>query len=326
MNLKTLSLKAKLISMVAATVVVLCVISMLVLNSESSILLKDRQEKAQNLVETAYGIVAHFESLSRAGKMSPEEAKKTALETLRTLRYDKDQYFWVNDNVPVMIMHPFKPELEGQNLMQSKDPNGKLLFVEFVKTATSAAGGGFVDYFWPKPGSAEAVPKLSYVKGFEPWGWVIGTGIYIDDMDAIFRAQALKMLTWILLVGGLVVALAITLSHGIIQQLGGEPRDAAESMKNIAEGDLSVEIILKEDDNTSLMSSLRGMQMKLKTITSAIHDNSSALNVEIQTFTSTTNAYIQSKSDVDLVRLVQSIKILSRIAEALGSSVSRFKL
>jgi methyl-accepting chemotaxis protein len=326
MNLKTLSLKAKLISMVAATVVVLCVISVVVLNTESSILMKDRQEKVQNLVETAYGIVAHFESLSRAGKMSPDEARKTALETLRTLRYDKDQYFWVNDMSPVMIMHPFKPELEGQNLTQNKDPNGKLLFIEFVKMATSAADGGFVDYYWPKPGSAEAVPKLSYVKGFEPWGWVIGTGIYIDDMDAIYRAQALKMLTWILLVGGLVVALAIALSHGIIQQLGGEPRDAAESMRNIAEGDLSVEIALKEDDNTSLMSSLRGMQMKLKNITSAIHDNTSALNVEIQTFTSTTNAYIQSKSDVDLVRLVQSIKILSRIAETLGSSVSRFKL
>jgi methyl-accepting chemotaxis protein len=164
------------------------------------------------------------------------------------------------------------------------------------------------------------------VQGFEPWGWVIGTGIYIDDVDAIFRAQALKMLTWILVVGGFVVVLAVVLAHGIIKQLGGEPRDAAESMRKISDGDLSVEIVLKEDDNTSLMSSLRGMQMKLKSITSAIHDNTSSLNVEIQTFTSTTNAYIQSKSDVDLVRLVQSLKILSRIADTLGSSVSRFKL
>jgi methyl-accepting chemotaxis protein len=326
MNLKTLSLKAKLISMVAATVLVLCVISALVLNTESAILMKDRQEKVHNLVETAYGIVAHVESLSRAGKISPAEAKKTALETLRALRYDKDQYFWVNDFAHVMIMHPIKPELEGKDLTQDKDPNGKLLFVEFVKTATSADGGGFVDYFWPKPGSAEAVPKLSYVQGFEPWGWVIGTGIYIDDVDAIFRAQALKMLTWILVVGGFVVVLAVVLAHGIIKQLGGEPRDAAESMRKISDGDLSVEIVLKEDDNTSLMSSLRGMQMKLKSITSAIHDNTSSLNVEIQTFTSTTNAYIQSKSDVDLVRLVQSLKILSRIADTLGSSVSRFKL
>jgi len=326
MNLKTMSLKAKFISMVAATVVVLCVISALVLNTESSILLKDRQEKVHNLVETAYGIVVHFESLSRAGKMSPVEAKKTALETLRALRYDKDQYFWVNDFAHVMIMHPIKPELEGKDLTQNKDPNGKLLFIEFVKAATSADGGGFVDYYWPKPGSAEAVPKLSYVQGFEPWGWVIGTGIYIDDVDAIFHAQALKMLTWILLVGGFVVVLAVALAHGIIEQLGGEPQDAAESMRKISDGDLSVEIVLKEDDNTSLMSSLRGMQMKLKNITSAIHDNTSSLNVQVQIFTDTTNSYIQTKSDVDLVRLVQSIKKLSTTADTLGSSVARFKL
>jgi methyl-accepting chemotaxis protein len=325
MNLKTMTLKAKLISMVAATVVLLCVLFALVLNTESSILMKDRQEKVHNLVEVAYGIVAHFESQSRAGKISPEEAKKEALEALRTLRYDKDQYFWVNDMTPTMIMHPFKPELDGKDLSQYKDPNGKRLFVEFVKTVASK-GGGFVDYFWPKPGAAKPVPKLSYVQGFEPWGWVIGSGIYIDDVEAIFRAQALKMLTWILVVGGFVVVLAVALSHGIIKQLGGEPKDAAESMRIIADGDLSGKIDLREDDNTSLMSSLRGMQMKLKNITSAIHENASSLNVEIQTFTSTTNAYIQSKSDVDLVRLVQSLKILSRIADALGSSVSRFKL
>ena len=89
---------------------------------------------------------------------------------------------------PVMVMHPYKPELDGQDLSDVQDPNGKKLFVEFVKVCREN-GQGFVNYHWPKYGAEQPQPKLSYVKLFPKWNWVLGTGIYIDDIDA---AVALK--------------------------------------------------------------------------------------------------------------------------------------
>src|SRR5690606_17952817 len=104
-----------------------------------------------------------------------------------------EEYFWINDMHPTMIMHPFKPELDGTDLTDDADPDGKHLFVEFVK-AVEAAGAGFVDYQWPKPGADAPQPKISYVAGYEPWGWVIGSGVYVDDVRTVAVAEAGKLL------------------------------------------------------------------------------------------------------------------------------------
>jgi methyl-accepting chemotaxis protein len=87
-----------------------------------------------------------------------------------------------------MLMHPIKPEMDGKDLSQEKDPTGKPLFVVMAQTA-KAHGAGFVSYRWPRPGAAKPVPKLSYVKSFAPWGWIIGSGIYVDDVDAAVSSQ-----------------------------------------------------------------------------------------------------------------------------------------
>jgi methyl-accepting chemotaxis protein len=108
---------------------------------------------------------------------------------IKGLRYgpESQDYFWINDTHPRMVMHPYKPELEGKDLSQNADPNGKKLFVEFVKVC-QAQGEGFVDYYWPKYGADKPQPKLSFVKLFKEWGWIIGTGLYVDDIDAVVEA------------------------------------------------------------------------------------------------------------------------------------------
>jgi len=130
-------------------------------------------------------------------------------------------------------------------------------------------------------------------------------------------------------IGGMVllvvVILAVVLARGILRQLGGEPQDAAESMRRIANGDLAVEINLREDDSSSLMASLKLMQMKLKNITSAIQENTSSLDEQIQNFTATAKTYAQSKSEEDLNVMLKSIQKLWKIADILGKSVARFK-
>jgi len=161
------------------------------LHGERSALLSQKQEKARNLVEIPYSVVVKFHQLEANQQLSRAEAQQRALEVIRPMRYEGSNYFWINDLHPAMVMHPMKPEIEGKDLSDYHDPAGKALFIEMAKTVRQD-GAGFVSYLWVKPGRANDAPvaKLSFVKGFEPWGWVLGTGIYIDDMDAAWRKVA----------------------------------------------------------------------------------------------------------------------------------------
>lgn len=223
----------------------------------------DRQEKIRNLVEVAHANVAHFEKLAREGKMPLEDAKKAAMNTVRDMRYDKNEYFWINDFTPTTLMHPIKPELEGKAMNEVKDPTGKVLFVEFVKVV-KASGAGYVDYLWPKPGSEAPVPKISYVKGFEPWGWIVGTGIYTDDVDALFRQEAMRFLAWGIGIGGFIALALFFVGRNIVNTLGGDPHYAAEITKRIASGDLSTDVQCASGDNSSLLAGMKEMQEMLR--------------------------------------------------------------
>jgi len=112
-----------------------------------------------------------------------QKMKSEALTTISKMRYGKNGYFWINDLNSKMIMHPIKPQLDGKDLRNLKDKNGKYFFREFVTIANANKEGGLVPYLWPKPGSETAQPKFSYVQKFEKWGWIIGTGAYVDDIQ-----------------------------------------------------------------------------------------------------------------------------------------------
>ncbi|MDY6909243.1 MAG: cache domain-containing protein [Thermodesulfobacteriota bacterium] len=108
-------------------------------------------------MEVGYSILADYEARVQGGQITLEEAQKAAVERIKTLRYEEKEYFWINDLGPRMIMHPYTPELDGRDLSDYKDPQGKHLFVEFVETC-KAQGAGFVDYLWPKSGFDQPVP------------------------------------------------------------------------------------------------------------------------------------------------------------------------
>jgi len=123
---------------------------------------------------------------------SIEEKQELALKIIQSMRYGVDgvdNYLWINDMQPTMVMHPMKPSLDGKSLADFKDPNGKHLFVEMVQVCRSD-GQGFVDYMWPKPGSEKPVAKLSFVRLFKPWNWVIGTGVYLETAEKRFMEEA----------------------------------------------------------------------------------------------------------------------------------------
>jgi methyl-accepting chemotaxis protein len=295
-----MSLRGKFTAVTAAAVAALVLLFAVVLFGQRTQLIQDRQEKLRTLVESAHSSVAHFEKLAKEGKLSVDEAKTAAINHLRDVRYDKVEYFWINDlgkPAPTMIMHPTVPALVGKVLDAERfnkvttiqkgldgspvDAKGKNLFVAFVDVV-EASGHGFVGYQWPRPkagGGAtdELYPKLSYVKKFEPWGWVIGSGVYIDDVDALFRAQVIKFLAWGIGIGGFIALALFFVGRNIISTLGGEPQFAAEITRRIASGDLSSEVRLNAGDNSSLLAGMKEMQESLRKLISEITSGASRL-------------------------------------------------
>ncbi|MCV6546533.1 MAG: cache domain-containing protein [Cohaesibacter sp.] len=155
------------------------------LNIESSIYLRaQKAAELESLVNSAHGILKAKDAAHKAGKLSLAEAQSQAIEAIRAMRYRGKEYFWINDLDSKMIMHGAKPSLEGKNLAHLEDANGVKIFLNFIKTV-KANSEGYVGYMWPKAGSDVPIDKLSFVKGYAPWGWIVGTGVYMDDLDAL---------------------------------------------------------------------------------------------------------------------------------------------
>jgi methyl-accepting chemotaxis protein len=267
-----MSLRGKLTAMTLATIAALAVLFTVLLINGKSQMMADRQVKVRNLVEVAHTTAAFYEKEAKEGRMTMDEAKKGAIGAIRNMRYDKVEYFWINNLEDLMVMHPIKPELEGKKLDQLKDKNGKFLFLEFNKVVTSQ-GAGFVDYLWPKPGAEEGVQKISYVMGFQPWGWVIGSGIYVDDVDAQFRTDAIKLLLWGIGIGGFVAISLLLLSRNIIGTLGGDPSVATAVTKRIAAGDLVTPVDCSSAGQDSLLGNISNMQTTLRSMIGTITSN-----------------------------------------------------
>jgi len=143
-----------------------------------------KKETIHELTGSVINTLGHLRDRADSGDISQEEARKMGLELIKAMRYGPEgkDYFWINDTTPRMIMHPYRPDLEGKDLSDYKDKAGKQLFVEFVDTVRKH-DGGFVAYYWQwKDQPEKVVKKLSYVHEFKPWGWIIGTGLYLDDV------------------------------------------------------------------------------------------------------------------------------------------------
>ncbi|MFC7420347.1 methyl-accepting chemotaxis protein [Iodobacter arcticus] len=258
-----MTLRSRLVLVAGITLLAFIMMGSLMLLHFKDEMLSGRKDKVRNLAESAQTVVAHFEQLSRDGKMDQPSAQAAALQALRAIRYDKKEYFWVNDESPKMLMHPMKPALEGKDLSALKDPNGKALFLEMVKVVKSE-GAGFVAYQWAKPSSTEPVDKISYVQGFTPWGWVIGTGVYIDDVNEKFRSILYVLLPLGLLMMALVTLTLVLLGRSLFKLLGCEPQEAVALARSVASGHLDQNVVCKANDKDSLMASLRDMQQTLR--------------------------------------------------------------
>jgi methyl-accepting chemotaxis protein len=203
----------------------------------ASSLMQQKQIELKHLAELALGIVKEEHAAAQKGDIAAADAQKRAMARVAALRYGNNDYFWINDMQPRMVMHPMRPEMNGNDLSTNKDPNGKALFVEFVNVVRKD-GAGFVSYEWPKPGFNQPQPKLSYVAGFAPWSWVIGTGVYIDDLSAQTWASTQRSL----IAAGLVLLLALAVSMFVAQGITKPLQRMTVAMNDLAGGKLDVEV------------------------------------------------------------------------------------
>lgn len=204
-----------------------------ILPSFEQTLLDRKREMIKELTNSAVSILASYQRDEQEGLLTREEAQSLAITRVEALRYGLEgkDYFWIQDGQPAMIMHPYRPDLNGKELYSFVDPRGVHIFVEFA-SLVQREGDGYIDYVWQwKDDPRRLEPKESYVKGFEPWGWIVGTGIYIDDVDREIAAIEKNLTTTSLLIFGAIVILLLF----VLQQSLRIEKERQEVVDNLSE-------------------------------------------------------------------------------------------
>ena len=278
----------------------------------------ERQGQLTTLVEHATASLTRIYEREKSGELTREAAQNLARQTMGDLRKD-DRYFWARGfRDDVNQIHP-DPKRVG--VVDKDNSKG-----DQYRAALAGKTIGFVTSPGTRPGVQGTVPKLYAVAHFTPWDWIVGYGAYVDDISTIFWRNATIFMGICAVVIFLVGFLAFRMSRSILTLLGGEPHDAAEAMRKIAGGDMSVDIPLKKDDKTSLMASLKFMQVKLKNLTTAIHGNATTLSSQVNQFDDATNSYAEAKTEEGLAAILRAVKNLGKTAGILEKSIARFKL
>lgn len=192
--------------------------------------------KTRNLVEAARDIAAEFDARAQKGEFDQATAQKLAKNAIRGMHYDGDEYFFVYDYAGFNIVHGSKPEREGKPFIESKDANGFVYIPKMIEMAKIK--GGYIFYYFPKPGATVAERKVSSVVGYQPWQWVVGTGIYLDDVDAAFfstlRNLALISLT--------ILTVVLVIAWAIARSIASPMRQLARITGQISGGDYQVAV------------------------------------------------------------------------------------
>jgi methyl-accepting chemotaxis protein len=250
-SLRHLSISKKLWLLILLTSIGFLAVTVLALQQYYDGLMQEKQIQTQMLVESAHSILADHHAQAEQGVIDTQEAQRRAKQAVKALQYDKTNYFWINDMDAVIVMHAAKPQLDGKDMSDFADPAGKKLFSEFV-SVVKQDGEGVVSYLWPKKGSDEPVAKTSYVKGFAPWGWIIGTGIYVDDVDVPFWGIAARLGITAIVILVILLIFSIAITGSIVHPL----KETILALDDIStgEGDLTRRLDERGKDEITTLS------------------------------------------------------------------------
>jgi methyl-accepting chemotaxis protein len=285
----------------------------------------DNQAKAE--VQIATSMLQGVSDRQQRGELTLEEAKNQGAALLRGLKFGKDSYFWADTPDGTNVVYLGK-DVEGKNRLNAQDAKGKFLFREILKNGLRPEGG-FTDYHFPRPGSVQAFPKRSYSLYFKPFDWIIGTGNYVDDLDAIVRKAAddnrQHLIQGIYLLVGVtaVILIAIWLAaHYLVRQLlghiGTEPQELEEIAQKVAEGDLTVQLL---PGKTGIYEGMRRMVEGLKQVMEQV--NQSALDVSASAIELHANAQHTAEGSQEVVQQAETVALASEQMFATSSDIAR---
>nr|WP_283625839.1 methyl-accepting chemotaxis protein [Alteromonas macleodii] len=295
MWLRKFSLIQRLGIIVALITLLFVLLTAVVLNRHYEALKQKSYDENQHLVEVVHTMLSSFAARTDVDEAT---AKQQALEAVKALRYDGSNYFWIQDQTPSMVMHPIKPALDGQDLRTFKDGNGKAFFIELAQKVKSK-GEGFVDYVWPLPGEETPTDKISYVKEFKPWGWTVGSGIYLTNLEKEF-AHLRNVITVFCLVSiVLVVVLVYVIGGSIVKPV----QEVSERMKDISQGEGDLTRSLPEtgqDEVTRLARYFNEYTKKMRHSLLGIRENINSLTQQaelVETSSKNSNAQAQTQNE-----------------------------
>ena len=231
MKLRNFSVVQRLACLVLLVAFLLIVMTVIVLQQNYQAQKDKAYEETKNIVESAYSVLQHFSTLANQGEITLEEAQRQAKAVISSIRYDKDNYLWIQDDTPSMVMHPIKPALNGNDLTDFKDANGDKFFVTMARLVKSE-NEGFVPYVWPLPNSDKVDDKISYVKRFADWQWTVGTGIYLTRLNATFS----DIRNTFIALGAFCIGFVVLFAWFIGKSITVPLKETADRMKDISQG------------------------------------------------------------------------------------------
>lgn len=250
--LEKFSIKSRLTFVTAFAIFIMVVMALLELMELRKELMHSKETMLKTQIDNVSSLMEHYAKAVQEGKLGTEEAQVQAKEAIRNLRYNGEEYFFILDTDIRGVMHPIKPKLDGSDLSNIEDPNGIKLFVEFARIAKEK-GEGFAEYMWSKPGSEEPLPKLSYVRLYKPWNWIVGTGVYIDDVDNEFVFMAWRAGLTVGILSIVVLLMTIMVERSIVRKLV-EMEEMAQELAS-GEGDLTKRIRVSGNDEAAQTAS-----------------------------------------------------------------------
>ena len=284
------------LGIIAALITLLFVLlTALVLNRHYEALKQKSYDENQHLVEVVHTLLGSF---AKREDVDEATAKQLALEAVKALRYDGNNYFWIQDETPAMVMHPMKPALDGKDLRTFKDGNGKAFFIEMAQKV-KAKGEGFVDYVWPLPGEEAPTDKISYVKAFKPWGWTVGSGIYLTNLEEEYAHLRNVIVVFCVVSVVLVILLIYVIGGSIVKPV----QEVSERMKGISQGEGDLTRSLPEtgqDEVTRLARYFNEYTEKMRQSLLGIRENINSLTQQaelVETSSKNSNAQAQTQNE-----------------------------
>lgn len=323
--LNKISLKHRLI--VISIVVFIALISLVAFSALNTraLLTEQAQDRVRGHLDIALSTVNHYQRLARTGELTTSQAKASALATIAAYRYGNNDYFFILDDTGSMVMHPFSPHLNDTNVLSIKDAKGKALFVELVDTA-NRSGSGFVDYYWARGNSDEAVHKISVIEKDHQWNWLVGTGVYTDDIETDLK-QALTTLLWVASAALLILGIMlISIATSISKQLSA----LVKGVNHVADHlDLGKDLKVSGNNEISQVSlAINRLLNRFKTSTSTVIDSThtlSAASEELAAIANQTSSSMEEQTSLlrnSQTNMKSMVGVVHQVSETVEEAAS----